>query len=315
METSRKNVKLVIHLMPWELDFILYYFTQLKKSKYYLPKDIKLIIDIYFNFGDHFIDWETSKLSKDFFQKKISSYSELLYNCYQTNLTFIGGGDVNIGHLNAQKNAVEENIDYYILSSPDIMFDERLLAYLFESLKLIKEKYFLVTPQISKMWDSSWDLLVNDRYKDISYEHYIEKNCFDIIFDQINSQGEIKLKPLSTSKFAGWFDLVSKDFYEQLVPVWEEWNGYGGWDYYSMMVSDVYKRLGGDFQQYLLEGQVITEWYNGKEGHKLSESYKRLLCFKETPKYGEIFKQNVVGYAEKRIQELVKELGVDNKES
>ena len=190
-----------------------------------------------------------------------------------------------------------------------IIFDEKLLAYYCEAVKSVKNEYFLITPQITKMWDNSWDMLVSDRYQNIPYETYIKKNCFDIIYDQNNSMEEVKLKPLPTSKFAAWFDICNKAFYKKLVPVWPEWEGYGGWDYYSLMVSDVYKKLGGDFQQYLLEGQTIVEWYNGEVGHDMVKHYKDMLVMNDTPKHGEIFKTKVIGYVEKRVVELIKELG------
>jgi len=39
------NYKITCHLMPWELDYALLSFTQLKKSKYYLKDEDKVFID------------------------------------------------------------------------------------------------------------------------------------------------------------------------------------------------------------------------------------------------------------------------------
>lgn len=305
MENRRTKIKLVLHAMCYELPYLQYYFTQLKKSKYYLPEDVELIIDVTFNCSDYFIQWN------DYAIDRITSWQEI----FDSYLTLLSDYEVKskvietglYGHLDAQRDAKLEDIDYYILSTPDIMFDEKLLAYYCEAIKSIKNEYFLLTPQITQMWDSSWSPLVNPKYKDIPFDKFLDKNCFDIIYDQNNSQEEVKLTPLPTSKFAGWFDLVNKKTYEELVPVWNEWSGYGGWDFYSMIVTDVYKnQLGGDFQQYLLEGQTIVEWTHGKVGHKLIQPYKDMLSFKETPNYGEIFKTKVHEYAKTRIEQLIK---------
>lgn len=308
METSgRTNIKIVLHVMPWEIDMFEQFVNQLRKSVYYLPNDVNIILDVTLNLSDYFIDWDKSRMSKEFFDNKFYNILKKLtpFISYKTKVIDCGV----YGHLNAQRDAVDIDTNYYILSTPDIIFDEKLLAYYCEAIKSVKNEYFLITPQITKMWDNSWDMLVNDRYQNIPYETYIKKSCFDIIHDQNNSQNEVKLKPLPTSKFAGWFDICNKAFYEKLVPVWPEWEGYGGWDYYSLMVSDVYKKLGGDFQQYLLEEQVIVEWYNGEIGHDMVKHYKDMIVKKETPNAGEIFKQNVIGYVEKRIGEIIKELG------
>lgn len=308
METSgRTNIKIVLHVMPWEIDMFEQFVNQLRKSVYYLPNDVNIILDVTLNLSDYFIDWDKSRMSKEFFDNKFYNILKKLtpFISYKTKVIDCGV----YGHLNAQRDAVDIDTNYYILSTPDIIFDEKLLAYYCEAIKSVKNEYFLITPQITKMWDNSWDMLVNDRYQNIPYETYIKKSCFDIIHNQNNSQNEVKLKPLPTSKFAGWFDICNKAFYEKLVPVWPEWEGYGGWDYYSLMVSDVYKKLGGDFQQYLLEEQVIVEWYNGEIGHDMVKHYKDMIVKKETPNAGEIFKQNVIGYVEKRIGEIIKELG------
>jgi hypothetical protein len=301
MDGSRTKIKLVLHIMCWELPYLQYYFTQLKKSKYYIPENIDFIIDITFNCSDYFIDWQKSNVSSSFLIDLFKSYLILLDN-FQVKYKIINFP--LYGHLDAQRDAKQEDIDYYILSTPDIMFDERLLAYYCEAIKQIKNKYFLITPQITQMWDSSWDVLVNPKYKNIPYDKFLDKNCFDIIHDQNNSIEDIKLTPLPGSKFAGWFDLVNKKTYEELIPVWDNWNGYGGWDYYSMIVTDTYKNYGGDFQQYLLEGQTIVEWTHGKVGHELVNPYKEWLTLKKTPNHGEIFKENVIEYAKKRILEL-----------
>jgi len=305
--SGRTDIKIVLHVMPWEIDMFEQFCIQLRKSVYYLPTDINIIFEPTLNLSDEYIDWEKSRIPREFFERKFDASLKILYPhiLYQTRV-IVGG---IYGHLNSQRDAVQKNINYYILATPDIIFDERLLAYYCQAIKSIQNKYFLITPQITKMWDNTWDMLVNYRYQKIPYENYLEKNCYDIIYDQNNSLDEVKLTPVPTSKFAGWFDICNKAFYEKLVPVWPEWEGYGGWDYYALMVSDVYKKIGGDFQQFVLEGQTVVEWYNGKVGHIMNQPYVDMIEKKKVPNAGEIFKTKVVGYAEQRIGELIKELG------
>jgi len=99
---------------------------------------------------------------------------------------------------------------------------------------------------------------------------------------------------------------MNKKTYEELVPVWDEWNGYGGWDFYAMMVTDTFKQYGGDFQQYVLEGQTIVEWTTGDLGNNLTDCYKDFLVLNKVPNAGEIFKTKVHDYAYKRLNELLK---------
>lgn len=299
------KIKIVYPFMPWEMDYALFSFTQLKKSLYYIPKDVEITVETDLNLSSHVINWNESKLSKEFFIEKYNGISTLLKG-YKHNKK-IYDGDRFYGHLDTQKAAIEPQVDYYITLYPDVLFDERLIAYYCEAIKAIKNKYYIITAQITKMWDASWDMITNPIYHSIPYEQWQQKDCFDIVHDQTNSTQEVKLTPLPASKFAGWIDLVNKATYENLIPIWNEWEGYGGWDYYGMLVTERFKNLGGDFQQYLLEGQTIIEWTTGFVGHPLVSSYKKFLSFNKVINQGELFKQKVHGYAEERIRQIFKE--------
>jgi hypothetical protein len=90
-------------------------------------------------------------------------------------------------------------------------------------------------------------------------------------------------KQISTFKYAGWFDLYSKSYYENLAPVLEEWNGYGPWDLYSMNVCQIAKHHGVDVQQHILKNQII--WFSDTGCLKNDEEYggdgKLKLLYKE----------------------------------
>jgi hypothetical protein len=297
------KIKIVYHFMPWEMDYALHSFTQLKKSLYYIPEDIEITIETDLNLSSYVVNWDDSKLSKEFFIERYDSISTLLSGYKHNKKTY--DGDRFYGHLDTQKSAIQSDIDYYITLYPDVLFDEKLLAYYCEAIKSIENKYFIITSQITKLWDSSWDIITNPLYQNIPYEQWQQKDCFDIVFDQTNTDQDIKLTPIPTSKYAGWIDLVNKATYEELIPVWDEWEGYGAWDFYGMIVTDNFKRLGGDFQQYLLEGQTIVEWTTGFVGYPLVESYKKFLTLNKVENQKDEFKSKVIDYAKERINQLI----------
>ena len=53
--------------MPWEIDYVLLTFSQLKKSLYYIPPNVNITIDSVLNLSSNIIDWEKSKLPKEYF--------------------------------------------------------------------------------------------------------------------------------------------------------------------------------------------------------------------------------------------------------
>ena len=64
--------------MPWEIDYTLLTFQQLKKSKYYLPEDVNITINSALNLSSFLINWDESKLPKEYFIEKYKTLSILL---------------------------------------------------------------------------------------------------------------------------------------------------------------------------------------------------------------------------------------------
>jgi len=289
--------------MPWEIDYALLSFTQLKKSKYYLPKDIDLTIDSVLNLSSYNINWNSSKLPKEYFIKKYNSLSILLRD-YNHNQKIYQGNDL-YGHLELQRECIGD-FDYYMSICPDMYFSEHLLYYMFESLKSIKSKYFVLTPQISKLWDSTWDEITDPNYLDVNYDNWDKVDTFDIRHNLKNQDQEISLYPTRNNKWAGWFDLYNKALWEDLIPIHPDWKGYGPHDWYSMMLSEYAKQNGIDFQQYLLKGQTIFEYSVGplKETNGFSQYYRDMLVLNNIPNQRKQFEAKMNKYLNKGVQML-----------
>ncbi len=289
--------------MPWEIDYALLSFTQLKKSKYHLSNDVNIIIDSVLNLSSYTVNWNQSRLPKEYFIEKYNQISNLLID-YNHNKK-IYDGDKLYGHLELQRDCVSKDIDYYIGVCPDMYFSEYLLAYLIESAKCISNEYFVVTPQISKLWDYTWDEITNPEYQNIPYDSWSDIDIFDIRNNLKNSIQESSLLPTNKNKWAGWFDLYNKKFYEELCPIHNNWSGYGPWDWYSMMLAEYVKEKGIDFQQYLLQGETIFEYSVGplKNGG-FSKYYKDLLYLNDIPNQRQQFESRMQEYLQKGIQQL-----------
>lgn len=255
------NVKITMHLMPWEIDNALLTFTQLKKSYFHLAEDVNVTIETVLNLSTKFIDWEESILPKEFFITKYNDISILLsdYN----HIKRVYEGDEVYGFLNLQKESISKEVDYYVGICPDIYFSEHLLSLLIESTRVIKNKYFVVTPQIYKKWDDTWDEITDKNYLNVSYSDWDKADIYKTIHEIESNQSEISVIPTDKSKWAWWFDLYNKEFYENLCPVPEDWNGYGPWDWYSILLSEKALNAGVDFRQYLLKGQTILDTSTG----------------------------------------------------
>lgn len=297
------NIKITYHIMPWEIDYTLLTFTQLKKSKYYLPENVNITIDSALNLSSYLINWDESKLPKEFFIEKYNQLSLLLKD-YTHNLK-IYDGDELYGHLDLQRDCITSETDYYINICPDMYFSEHLLTYLIQAAQSIPNKYFVITPEIYKLWDNTWDILTNKEYLDIPYNNWNEVDIFDIRNHLKSNQEEILLDPSPVSKWAGWFDLYNKEMLEKLCPIQNDWKGYGPHDWYSLMITEYVKSQQIDFQQYILRGQTIFEYSVGplKNGG-FSKYYKDLLVLNDTPNQRQQFESKMQEYLQRGIQQL-----------
>jgi hypothetical protein len=301
------NIKITYHIMPWEIDYALLTFTQLKKSKYYLPEDVNITIDSVLNLSSYLINWNESKLPKEFFIEKYNTLSILLKDYIHN--TKIYTGDELHGHLEMQRECISPEIDYYISICPDMYFSEHLLSYLVQAAQSIPNKYFVLTPQICRMWDESWEVLTHPQFA--VGPHYGWEKTTDI-FDVDNylhtTQDEVGITLVNQLKWAGWFDLYSKDYYEDLARIPDEWKGYGGWDTYGLFAANYAKHKGLDFQQYRLDGQIIFEYSIGPlrtdEIHGFSNYYKNFLVRRDVSEQREEFNNNLNKFIEKKIKEI-----------
>lgn len=290
--------------MPWEIDYALMTFLQFKKSKYYLNPQDTFYIDSYLNLSDYIIDWDKSKLSKEFFIQKYNDLSLLLKDF--NHKSYVVDNNELFGILDVQRNSYDSIIDYYIELRPDVYFSETLLFSLVEAAKLITNKYFVIVPQYYKMWDETWDLLVADEYLAIPYNQWDQADLFDIRWNLKNKPPDLSLKPINLSKWCNWFDIYNKEFYENMIPVLDEWKGYGPGDTYSMIISQFAKSKGADFQQYVLEGQTIFEYPIGPlKQRNMTSAYKDLIVTKNIPNQRQEFESKFQTYVNKGIQLLL----------
>lgn len=253
------NIKLLIHFMPWEIDHALIFADKLKQSIYNVKSDDVIYIDSALNLSSFNINWNESKISKEYFIEKYKLFDTMVNDKF-VHKPFIYEGDSLYGHLDLHKISAQTNIDYYIIVCPDIDFSTSLLYYLIESAKSIKNEYFIITPQIFRCWDNTWDILVNDLFLKYDYKQCTDINIHDIRHQlQSSNCNDVEVSSINTFKYAGWFDLYNKNFFEKLAPPLDEWRGYGPWDFYSMNICDLAKSLNVDVKQYLLKNEIV--WF------------------------------------------------------
>jgi hypothetical protein len=194
---------------------------------------------------------------------------------------------------------------------PDMYFTEHTLYYLTEYAKTIKDKYFVLSPQHRKLSDASWDVSTDPDFLNIPYEKYNDVDVYDMRSHIKNRNVDVFPELNPHAKFAGWFDIYSKAFYEDLFPIQDDWSGYGPWDLYCLILNQYLKQAGINYNHYTLKGQTTGEYWTGPfiDVKGYTGYYKNLLTLKDIPNQRQVFESNLNQYIERGILAL-KEKGI-----
>lgn len=251
-----KTTQIVMHIMPYEIDDYYYIIQRLYKSmendqtKYYISLNTTL------NLSPCLIDWDNSELSKQFFIDKFIDIQSKIHGFYEIKYDIILDDSI-LGTTAQKRNAIRHKYDQYIFLDSDIAFPCALLDYMLYVGDNLDGKY-IITPQLVKMWDPSWDILVNDRFKHKEYGYqYIHDP--ELTYNQTINNVYTTQSPYF--KFGcGWFTLYSYDILDFIgIP---EWLGpYGPEDTFIMFASQYAIQKNYDITQYIINGMYISENY------------------------------------------------------
>ena len=242
------TTQIVIHLLPHEIDWFEWQSKQFKLGSYYINDMV--IIDVTLNLN--LIDWSKSQLPKQFFIDKFNQI-EKLWDWAQTQF-IIDEENKCLGCDDKRREAIRSTTaDNILYLDSDLIFKPELLSYMIESAKLVEQEYYIISPQTVRMWDSSWDVITNQRYLSTpsNMETYYANDPFEII---THEQIDINLKPINQFKFGGgWFNLFTNSVFKK-IPIPIEIGSYGPDDTYISMCA-IKKQI----PQFILSNIIVSE--------------------------------------------------------
>ena len=259
------KVVISIFALPYEIDDLEKTLTQLKMASKYISKSTEWYIDISLGMSSELVDWKKSSIPKQYFIDKFMKLSAHTDWCMKK---FRISDEIK-GCVSQRRFTTLEytDADYFIWLDTDIIFDERTLGYFEYVLPIVGKQthYSIITPEIVKIWDSTWDCLVNEQFltKEIGYQKtndpYIDSGV----------KGDISLESVEASianqpkfKFAGgWFTCLSGELVRKIgVP--ESFGHYGYEDTFIMWASEkLTKTSKVDIQQFKIKNLVVCENY------------------------------------------------------
>jgi len=271
------KTQIIIHLMPNEIDWFEWQSKQLKQCSHFLEDDDEIILDVTLNLNK--VDWAQSKICKEFFVEKFK-YIINTYFDWCTVESDINDDGSCMGCADKRRTSIQNaNVDQFIYIDCDLVFPPTTLKLLLDSAKTINSEYYIVSPQIPKLWDESWYVLMNEKYYNFIWDN---KTFIDPYTVCTTNYGDYSLVPISQFKLGGgWFNLISANLIQQIgVP--ESFGAYGPDDTFLMSGCDILKQYGFDVQQYVIKNLVVAE------NHKYRKTiYSEFLTNKSTSRESE----------------------------
>ena len=235
--------------MPWEIDDLERQVNQLILSSYHFPKNTNVIFDCTLDVSDDIIDWESSRITKEYFIQKYQYIESLLKNYFIVEFDT----DASIkGCVDKRRSVTNKVQDFIIWLDPDIYFSGLSLAYMIHAAESVQSECFILTPELIRYWDTSWDCLT---FEEFLSEPHNQRDYFDLYsLDSLTRNNEITVTLNNTVKFGGgWFNLFSDKVFKN-ISIPKELGSYGWEDLYVMLCSSHLK-----IPQYILRGTVVSE--------------------------------------------------------
>lgn len=251
-----------ISILPQEIDFLQTLLLQLKLSSTKLSPLDKFLVDIKLLISEELTDWDNSLLPKEFFIQKLNSLKSLLDWCESD----IGIDEEILGCVSyriylQEKYITEKSITWL---DTDIILEENALPILSQCIDTMSTDYWILTPELVKLWDNTWDCLVNENYLTLSPDYQKSNDCFmdtRFNFNEVSLVPVHNEGPLSRLKFAGgWLTTFSPKIFE-ICPIPKSLGHYGLEDTFLMVALNNNHNV----VQYKIKNLIIAENYKYRD--------------------------------------------------
>ena len=246
-------IKIVLHCLPTELDQVAWIIDQLKRSSRFIDPQ-NFILDFTLNISDEDIDWGDSRLNKEYCTEK--------FNLLFKKSPFINQNKVSVeqtGCNTVRRNAIrkKDNTTHIIYLDTDLVFPETILYYIEQAISEIKDKYYVITPQILQLWDSSWDIISHPDYRNVPRE---KKQWLQNPYQVFEHEPkDVKLLKSPYIKFGGgWFNVFSKNLLE-LIDIPDSLGHYGLDDTFVAEAANILKNNNYNIEQYIINDVIVKE--------------------------------------------------------
>ena len=250
------KTKIVYYAFPFHIDMIEKTIMQLKRASNYANTKKYLCLDIVLDVSDENFEWDKCSIPKQFFIDKFKYLEKYCDFCLEVNFRIDDTLKSSGAH---QRQILEENNGEYnlIWLDPDIYFPVEIF-YVLENIIPVIEKSkstYMITPQVAKFWDPSWNIISNEKYVNSSIK-FDDINVYELDTCDVEN---VELIKNYNHKFAGgWFNFHSKEL-TKLMKLPENIGIFHHIDMFQQEKFKILNKKGYDIPQYIIKNCVILE--------------------------------------------------------
>ena len=189
-----------IFALPHEIDNLQTTLYNLRRN-YAVMSGHEFGFDITLCLSDTLTNWEFS-LPKSYFEDKFNQMTEKLCDWAIPQSIKIEYGDEILGCVSQRRHSLKylDKYDFTLWLDNDMFFNDYLLSYIgiaADTLYQSGVEYYVLTPQITRQWDTSWDAIVNKHLLDRQLNDNLTADVFDLGLTQF---GDVGIRPIGEFK-------------------------------------------------------------------------------------------------------------------
>lgn len=293
-----------IHISPYEIDNYQTFIHQLRRNLNYI--DSNIIFTPMLNLSPYFYNWDKSTLSKNFFIDKFKSLNNIVSDKCELS-EFINEEEKILGAFSYKTMFLKKfknEVDAFIWFDSDMIFPDNTISSLISAYESVEDKHCIISPQIHRLWDNTWDVLVNKDYMNVEASHDNYFNFDGYTLFEIKDRDLSVIKNEKRFKFAsGWCNLLSSNLFKDYIEFDYSLGHYGPDDTFIMYLLDYYKfNKNKNINQYIIKNLVVTENYK----HNISP-YDTLIEKNKNIKSKKDFTNEVTTEINKVINKIYKQ--------
>ena len=151
-----------MHVFAHELHDYQRIVEQLKRNLTFVDQSV-WYFDMTLNVSYDYYDWNRSEFTPGFFVKQFEGLCNMLPNC-SVKVKYEGEWGCNSVRRSAARNSEK---DFIIYLDTDLHFSLYSLYYLSQVGNKVEGDYNIVSGQIPRLWDDSWNIISNQEFIDM----------------------------------------------------------------------------------------------------------------------------------------------------